>query len=192
VPAHSQAYLSLYPTNFSQLESSTATITVNGESRKTQIGINGQYYNLGYYDVPTTVEFTASFYGTKEISFQHPQVVTLDTQAYQRAIDTLQQQSIEMSTDKRSAKGTITTNNEQQLITTIPYDKGWRATLDGKKVAIEAFQEAFISLKVPKGTHEIKLTYLPPGFLAGTFLFISCISLFILFERYYTKKRTER
>lgn len=34
VPANTQAYLSLFPTNFAQLESSSATITVNGTSRK--------------------------------------------------------------------------------------------------------------------------------------------------------------
>ncbi len=49
VPANTQAYLSLFPTNFAQLESSSATITVNGTSRKTQINISGQYYDLGYY-----------------------------------------------------------------------------------------------------------------------------------------------
>lgn len=48
VPANTQAYLSLFPTNFAQLESSSATITVNGTSRKTQINISGQYYDLGY------------------------------------------------------------------------------------------------------------------------------------------------
>ncbi|HCI1033474.1 TPA: YfhO family protein, partial [Enterococcus faecium] len=66
VPANTQAYLSLFPTNFAQLESSSATITVNGTSRKTQINISGQYYDLGYYPQETTVTFTASFYGTKE------------------------------------------------------------------------------------------------------------------------------
>ena len=63
VPANTQAYLSLFPTNFAQLESSSATITVNGTSRKTQINISGQYYDLGYYPQETTVTFTASFYG---------------------------------------------------------------------------------------------------------------------------------
>ncbi|HIE4113211.1 TPA: YfhO family protein, partial [Enterococcus faecium] len=55
VPANTQAYLSLFPTNFAQLESSSATITVNGTSRKTQINISGQYYDLGYYPQETTV-----------------------------------------------------------------------------------------------------------------------------------------
>ncbi len=78
VPANTQAYLSLFPTNFAQLESSSATITVNGTSRKTQINISGQYYDLGYYPQETTVTFTASFYGTKEVSFMEPKVVGLD------------------------------------------------------------------------------------------------------------------
>ena len=81
VPANTQAYLSLFPTNFAQLESSSATITVNGTSRKTQINISGQYYDLGYYPQETTVTFTASFYGTKEVSFMEPKVVGLDVVA---------------------------------------------------------------------------------------------------------------
>ncbi|HBH6538955.1 TPA: YfhO family protein, partial [Enterococcus faecium] len=83
----SQAYLSLFPANFGELESSSATVTVNGQQRETQISINGQYYDLGHYETDTTVQFTVSFYGTPEISFQNPQVVTLDTNAYQQAID---------------------------------------------------------------------------------------------------------
>ncbi|KAF1304410.1 YfhO family protein [Candidatus Enterococcus willemsii] len=188
VPAHSQAYLSLYPTNFAQLESSTATITVNGEQRKTQININGQYYDLGYYDTPTTVQVTASFYGTKEVSFQNPQVVTLDTQAYQRTIDSIKSKSVSLTTGKRSASGQVTTETSQQLITTIPYDKGWSATIDGKKVPITAFQDAFVSLTIPKGTHDIQLSYLPQGFLIGLTLFVLCMILFILFTRYYEKR----
>ena len=87
VPANTQAYLSLFPTNFAQLESSSATITVNGTSRKTQINISGQYYDLGYYPQETTVTFTASFYGTKEVSFMEPKVVGLDVVAYQAAMN---------------------------------------------------------------------------------------------------------
>lgn len=188
VPAGSQAYLSLYPTNFSKLKSSSATIMVDGEQRKTQININGQYYNLGYFEETTTFQFAASFYGTKEISFQNPQVLTLDTRAYQRTIDAIQEKGVDLTIDKRSAEAVVTTEKEQLLVTTIPYDKGWRATLDGQKIPIEAFQDAFISLSIPEGTHTIRFTYLPQGFLLGTALFISCLGFFILFDRYYNKK----
>jgi uncharacterized membrane protein YfhO len=52
-----------------------------------KIGISGQYYDLGYYPQDTTVTFTASFYGTPEVSFMKPQVVGLDVVAYQAAMN---------------------------------------------------------------------------------------------------------
>ena len=188
VPAHSQAYLSLYPTNFNELKSSTVTITANGEQRKTPISINGQYYDLGYFEQATTFQFSASFYGTPKISFQTPKVLRLDTDAYQKAIDHLQTQGVALTTGKRSASGTVTTNQKQLLVTTIPYDKGWSATIDGKKVDITAFEDAFISLEIPKGTHEVKFSYLPQGFVIGAVLFGLCILLFLAFRYYYHRR----
>ncbi|MDN6640026.1 MAG: YfhO family protein, partial [Tetragenococcus sp.] len=189
VPAHSQAYLSLYPTDFAELENSTATITVDGQQRESQISTNGQYYDLGFHDQAKTIEFTASFYGTEDISFQNPQVVTLDTDALQKSVDKIQENGVEMQTGKRDAQAEVTTNEEQTLVTTIPYDGGWQAKIDGKKVPVTSFQDAFVSLEVPAGKHTIELSYLPQGFLPGVGLFIGCIILFVGFDWYYEKKR---
>ncbi|MCF1601044.1 YfhO family protein [Tetragenococcus halophilus] len=188
VPAHSQAYLSLFPTNFGELESSTATITVNGQQRESKIDINGQYYDLGFYDQAQTVEFTASFYGTEDISFQNPQVVTLDTDAFQKSVGKIQNNSVEMQTGKRSAQAKVDTNTAQKLITTIPYDGGWQAKIDGEKVPIDSFQDAFVSLQVPEGKHTIAFTYWPQGFLLGLGLLISCTLLFVVFDWYYERR----
>lgn len=189
VPAHSQAYLSLYPTNFAELENSTATITVNDQQRESQISTNGQYYDLGFYDQAETVEFTASFYGTEDISFQNPQVVTLDTDALQTSINKIQGNGVEMQTGKRNAQAEVTTNSNQTLVTTIPYDGGWHAKIDGKKVPVDSFQDAFVSLEIPEGKHTVELNYLPQGFLPGMGLFIGCTILFVGFDWYYEKKR---
>lgn len=191
VPANSQAYLSLYPTNFGKLESSSVTIKVKDTERKTQININGQYYNLGYYPEETTFQFTASFYGTKEISFQNPQVLTMDTNAYQRTIDQLKAQSVNLKVGKSNAQGTVRLEAPQQLVTTIPYDKGWSAKVNGKKVDIEAFQGAFVSLPLAVGESEIKLSFLPQGFLLGAFLFISCLGTFIFWQVVFPRIKKE-
>ena len=190
VPAHSQAYLSLYPSNFGKLENSTATLIVNGQERKTQININGQYYDLGNYEKDTTVEFTVSFYGTSEVSFQNPQVVTLDTQAFQQAFDKISENGVTMTVNNRQAKGEINQNKETELVTTIPYDKGWKAKIDGKEVPVKTFQDAFVRITVPKGKHKIEFSYIPQGFLLGLFLCISCIVLFLIYDWQYKKKRT--
>ncbi|ELT8941035.1 YfhO family protein [Enterococcus faecium] len=189
VPANTQAYLSLFPTNFAQLESSSATITVNGTSRKTQINISGQYYDLGYCPQETTVTFTASFYGTKEVSFMEPKVVGLDVVAYQAAMNQIKEKGVEMEATGRKASGTVNTAEDSMLVTTIPYDKGWKAKIDGKPVKVSNFKDAFLMIKVPAGKHTVTFSYLPEGFTIGAILFVLCIALFILYVWYLDRNR---
>ena len=189
VPANTQSYLSLYPYDFSELESSTATVTTNGQTRQAQIGISGQYYDLGYYQKATMVTFTASFYGTKAISFQSPQVLALDTVAYRLAADKIKENGVDMKVGKRSAEGTVNAKEAQTLVTTIPYDEGWTARIDGKKVDTKAFQNAFVSIHVPKGKHKVTFSYLPKGFIAGAISFVVAIGMFILYLRMLKTKK---
>ncbi|WP_159722168.1 YfhO family protein [Enterococcus sp. CSURQ0835] len=183
VPAETQAYFSLYPYDFNELESSSATVTTNNQVRQAQIGINGQYYDLGYYQNPTLVTFKVSLYGTKSISLQSPQVLALDTNAFHLATRQIQTNQVELKTGKRSASGVVNESETKALITTIPYDEGWTAKVDGKKVPIKAFQDALVSIKVPKGKHQVTFSYLPKGFLPGAVLFVICLSLFYLYDR---------
>lgn len=189
IPAHSQAYLSLYPQDFAQLKSSTVTLLVNGTQRKSQLSITGQYYDLGYYDTTTTVTFTASFYGTTSIGLQNPQVVLLDTVAYQKAMTALKDQGVDLKVGKQSAKATVDAKEDQLLVTTIPYEKGWSATIDGQPVEITAFQDAFVSIKVPAGEHDIAFSYLPQGLKAGSLSFVLCLGLFLFYDYTYRKKQ---
>ena len=73
-------------------------------------------------------------------------MVTYRHYRLQRAIDAIQERGVAMTVGKRNAEADITTEKEQQLITTIPYDKGWSAKLDGKPIAIDAFQDARLSV----------------------------------------------
>lgn len=184
VPGNTQAYFSLYPFDFNELESSSATVTTNNQVRQAQIGINGQYYDLGYYENPTLVTFKLSLYGTKSVSLQSPQVLALDTNAFHLATRQIQTNGVSMKTGNRTASGIVNEAEQKALITTIPYDEGWTAKIDGKKVPIKAFQDAFVSITVPKGKHTVTFSYLPKGFLLGALLFISCLGLFILYDFY--------
>lgn len=44
----------------------------------------------------------------------------------------MQEKGVDLTTGKRSASGTFTADKDQVLVTTIPYDKGWRVKIDGK------------------------------------------------------------
>ncbi len=55
----------------------------------------------------------------------------------------------------------------QRLLTTLPYDQGWHAEIDGQPVAITPFQKTFIELPLSEGAHEITLVFRPRGLTLG-------------------------
>ena len=77
----------------------------------------------------------------------------------------------------RSLSGTVAAGEDQILFLSIPYDKGWKAVVDGKTVETQKIGDAFLAVPLSEGEHEITLTFTPDGFSVGWK--ISVISLFI-------------
>jgi len=94
-----------------------------------------------------------------------------------------------MEATGRKASGTVNTAEDSMLVTTIPYDKGWKAKIDGKPVKVSNFKDAFLMIKVPAGKHTVTFSYLPEGFTIGAILFVLCIALFILYVWYLDRNR---
>ncbi len=76
---------------------------------------------------------------------------------------------------KNGFTSTIETTEETLAIYTIPYDKGWTAFINGKKVNIEKVDNGLIGIKINKGINNINFKYKTPGLKTG--LIISNISL---------------
>lgn len=189
IPAGNQAYLSLFPSDFGQIESSSATIRSQGSSYKSQINITGQYYNLGYFEKDSTLRFSLELYGTKDVDLIDPPVVLMDTNKYQSAMKEINNHALDFNVSGRKAKATIETPEDQVLMTTIPYDKGWTAKIDGKKVKTKDFKDAFLTFNVPKGKHSIELSFLPPGIIPGSLLFILGIGSFSGYYYFLSKRK---
>ena len=118
-----------------------------------------------------------------------PKVVGLDVVAYQAAMNQIKEKGVEMEASGRKASGTVDTAEDSMLVTTIPYDKGWKAEIDGKPVKVSNFKNAFLMLKVPAGKHTVTFSYLPEGFIIGAILFVLCIALFILYVWYLDRNQ---
>lgn len=72
--------------------------------------------------------------------------------------------------------GTINVKkNHQDLMTTIPYSKGWHISVDGKQVQTRKVLGTFLAAKISKGHHKVVISYHPPFFILG--LLISGISI---------------
>lgn len=190
VPAGKQAYISLFPSNFGALKSSNAKVTTQGVSYETQVGITGQYYNLGYFKEDSIVEFSVSFYGTDEIELINPPVVLLDVPNFEAAVKSMEEKGVDFKVDGRKATAHVESPEKQIMFTTIPYDKGWTVKIDNKKVSTKDFYDGFLTFTVPEGVHDIELSFLPPGFMIGMICFFSATGIFIIYYRVTKLKKS--
>jgi uncharacterized membrane protein YfhO len=114
--------------------------------------------------------------------------VTLDEEKFENAMGILNSQGLILdSFADTKVKGHFTATQKGLLYTSIPYDKGWRATLDGVPVGIAHIADGFISLAVTPGDHEVEFNYMPVNFLEGTL--ISAFSLGFLLILFFVKPK---
>ncbi|MBQ7956320.1 MAG: YfhO family protein [Lachnospiraceae bacterium] len=88
-------------------------------------------------------------------------------------------------------KGTVTVEKEGRMLFSIPADEGWHITVDGKEVEPERWMDAFISISLESGEHEIVMTYKVQGLLAGLGISLICLGLFVIIAA-GEKKRVTR
>lgn len=191
VPQRSQAYLSLYTDHFSARKA-TAVVKVGNVKRESNLVDNGQYYNLGYYETAQTIPVTVTFRGMSTVKIAKPSVAILDTEQFEQAVQKMQQKGVDLKVSGHRATATVTSQaDDQVLFTTIPFDKGWQVFIDGKKVAIPLFDEAFLTVPLPKGTHEVTFVFYPQGFKIGAALFVGCLLSMHGWQRWLKKKKQE-
>ena len=91
-------------------------------------------------------------------------------------VNILAKEQLDYKVYKNYIKGTIETDGGI-LMLTIPYEKGFEITVDGKKVSYYEVLDTFIGIDLTKGKHEIVIKYKQPGLLLG--FIVSFISLIL-------------
>ena len=105
----------------------------------------------------------------------------LDVSALEAAYQTLNEQTMEMTSFSDSRiTGNIHVTKPGRLIFTIAMDDGWTLFVDGEKAEPEAFGNAFLSVHLNEGEHEIELRYETPGFRLGAAVSGGCVAIFVL------------
>lgn len=94
--------------------------------------------------------------------------------------------------DKKHSRitGEITLEDDGYVISSIPYEEGFKVKVDGKDSEAEIVNEAFVGFKVSKGYHEVIIEYHSPGktmgLICSTLGLISLIVL-MLYEKFEEK-----
>ena len=77
-----------------------------------------------------------------------------------------------------SMEGTIDVSEDGLFYTSIPYEEGWTAVVDGKEIEITPVGGSLLAFTLSKGSHEIKLYYYPKGFWPGFAVTAICLLTF--------------
>lgn len=106
---------------------------------------------------------------------------TFDDAAFDALYKDLSSQTMTATTISDTViEGAVRAEEDGILYLSVPYDKGWTATVDGKNVTAMSLFGAFIGLRLSKGSHEIRLEYETPGFSIGLTVSFICLAVFLL------------
>lgn len=154
------------------------SITINGVKNKLTKK-NALYYNgntcfqyvISMEDLTELhVEITKGAYQIQNLKlYTAEKIVTGYEEAENLCID---QKKGEISCKVDSTEG-------EYLLTTIPYDAGWSATIDGKKTETMVVNQAFVGVKLSEGAHQVVLTYHTPLLKEGALVSLMGVVLFL-------------
>lgn len=189
VPENSQLYVSLPNLTFTNQDQELVQITVNNKSNTFTVDNSFAFFNVGYFKNQENITITIHFPFNSQVSFDQPSFYRLDTGNYQTAMEKLQTKDISVKTKGNTVQAVYDSAHEASILFTLPYDKGWSATLNGKKIKILPAQEGFMKVDIPSGKGKLVLTFIPQGLVIGFYSFLSGVFLFILYFFYKKKER---
>ena len=189
VPENSQVYLSFTNLHFSNDKQKKVDILVNGEKKTFTTDNVFSFFNLGYTKYTKTFNIHVSFPGNSQVSFESPTFYRLDTKTFTEAIQKIKEQPVTVSTSKNKVFATYDVKQDTSIFFTIPYDKGWSAYQDGKKIEMKQAQTGFMKVDIPKGKGTITLSFIPNGFITGA---ICSFTSLLLFGIYNHKRKSSK
>ncbi len=100
-------------------------------------------------------------------------------EAYERDVKARRADTFKISNHgQNQIRGTVILDRKKLMFFSIPYDKGWSATIDGKQSDLFLAHRGFLALIVDKGPHAIELIFTPPYLAVGTGASVACFLLY--------------
>ena len=100
----------------------------------------------------------------------------LDNEVFEEGLDKLRESTMTLKEKTpRSIKGTINVGKDGLFTTSVLYDEGFKAFVDGKEVEITPVANTFCAFELSEGEHEIEFIFTPEGMFEG--IMVSAIGL---------------
>ena len=83
--------------------------------------------------------------------------------------------------DNDGFTATVTRDKKSLVFFSVPYDKGWSATVNGKTVEVEKVNAGFMAVPVDKGVSEIRFNYSNSGLHLGIYITVGAAIVFVIY-----------
>ena len=143
--------------------------------------IDGYMLPIGKAAAGSEVKVTFELKGETEDGYVRLSAADFDQQAYGdlKKIVATRAFSVDRYSD-RFIEGSVNAAQDQTLFFSIPYDKGWKVTIDGKEAKTHKIGDAFLGVNISSGKHKVSLKYTPPGFTVGWKITVLSAAIFLI------------
>ena len=148
---------------------------------------NNYIFKLGYFEANETIPIVFHLKAGVEISLQksYNMLWYFSIDDYNEIFSKLKNNpQLDISTESTEDHlfGSIRTKQEDQtVLTTIPYDKGWNVYIDGEKTETYETLDALMAFDIAdSGKHFIEMKYMPNAYIIGFAISIFGITAFLL------------
>lgn len=106
-------------------------------------------------------------------------VCTIDRAAWDKAYEMISRDMMTVTGfSDTMIEGSVTASEDGILTTSVLNEQGWRLWVDGEKQKIsETVGGDFIAVPLDAGEHQIRLSFRPPGLIAGCVILLICAGL---------------
>lgn len=124
--------------------------------------------------------------GTENSCAGNVYVATLNTEAFENAIDTLSKNPLRIeSFDDSHLLGSVYADKAGTLMTSIEFDKGWTVKVDGEEVETYAVGDALLAFDLSEGEHTVEMSFMPRGLILGVIISVMSLLCLIAWMVYY-------
>jgi uncharacterized membrane protein YfhO len=156
------------------------TVLENDMPQSKKYGMGRSYIaSIGYFSKGDKISVSASpkagASGTAKIY-----VDVLNADVFEQGYNKLKTQVLKAEkSGSNNLEGKINVTEDGLFYTSIPYEDGWTAVVDGEKTEITPVGNAMLAFPITKGEHTVSLYYYPKGFWIGFAASTICVMLLV-------------
>jgi uncharacterized membrane protein YfhO len=146
------------------------------------IGKKNYMVNMGFSKVSKS-STVLTFPNDGTLTFDSMEIISLPLgEAFEKEIEALKENVLEnVKLQGNTVSGHISLTENKILVLSLPYNEGWKAFVNGKRVPLLRANIMYMGLPLKAGDYDIKLTYFTPGLALGIFLSVLGFLFLIIF-----------